>query len=93
MIVFVLQWCYFPASGYRHGVGKLGNVGVASYLWSVSSLGKVLYSGAVFTCFVEMVNVIANGNRYVGRPVRCVQELAGILYHFDSFFEDVIRMV
>ena len=65
---------YFPASGYRHGVGKLGNVGVASYLWSVSSLGKVLYSGAVFTCFVEMVNVIANGNRYVGRPVRCVQE-------------------
>ena len=85
---------YFPASGLRYCQrGYLSQVAIEGSEWSSSplALGQCFSSARYFLS--SSIQSLFQGYRGHSRPVRCVQELAGILYHFDSFFEDVIRMV
>ncbi|WP_455593485.1 hypothetical protein [Bacteroides sp.] len=73
---------YFPASGHRAGDSSAGALGVISevgHVWTASSLVGD-YSAFLLRLSAEDVRPFFLWYRASGFPVRCVQELAGVLY-------------
>ncbi|WP_455593486.1 hypothetical protein [Bacteroides sp.] len=74
MIAYVLQWCYFPASGVRfERTGGLASVGSSGRYWTSSSFE--VQSGLSGALNIDSETCILLGALYrsVGRSVRCVQ--------------------
>lgn len=99
MVISLLNDClcfaavaYFPASGLRREInGAFLNVGFEGDSWSSSSCGFSDVYGA--RLYFDLSLMFPSGGiiRAFCFPVRCVQELASILYHLGGLFKDVIR--
>ncbi len=72
---------YFPASGFRIAVdGSFNNIGQEGDSRSSSSFGSGVASGGYLFFSVANVMPLYGSRRTYGFPVRCVQELADVLY-------------
>ena len=72
---------YFPASGIRRcEQGFLGNVSSEGSCWSSSSVANASSFGSAFYSLAATTSLCYLGYRGHARPVRCVQELACVLY-------------
>ena len=72
---------YFPASGYRtREYGGCDGVGINGYSWSVASVSCGSVHGSRFKLSNSWIGPLDIDCRAYGFPVRCVQELAVILY-------------
>ena len=70
----------FPASGYcLSESGAFNNVGTGGYSWSSSAAGTGSYWSTNLNTNLTWVNPLNNNRRTYGFPIRCVQELAGLL--------------
>lgn len=72
----------FPASGYRsNGNGEFVNLATNGYSWPSSPYGVGSLSNrcGLLNFNSTNLNPLNNGNRGAAVPVRCVQELTGLV--------------
>ena len=79
MIAFTLQWCYFPASGYRTRDTGVFGPSVGGHVWSSSSYGLCVVQACFLGFEARYVEPFRIETRSWSLSVRCVQELT-ILY-------------
>ncbi len=94
---WLLLFCsegYFPASGYRfRGSGNFNYIGLYGYVWSSSSKGNAAIEGAYLLFWVDEVSPLGTPYRGGTFPVRCVQELACVLYRSVIKARSVVELL
>ena len=78
-----LQWCYFPASGARHGATGLVHVGgVTGNSRSSSSFGGRQSYGGRLHFHNGTISTLLTADNTFGFPVRCVQAFTFVAISF-----------